>query len=388
MADSASDKELKKLFTLYTHGADNIGAHLTKAAARQWLSRPLLVSTGTDVALFPGDGAAPIVESFRLTTRGFVEMAGLSHLGPAMGAIVRMAQDDPEGTVWQDDAKALLAQVGKVRQANSLELWRDEIAVDAWRAHVTGIVGLTDYACALTGSCLTDILNDPGKRNFESLRRDYLEAAPVPFNHVMAATFALVALDLGYRMVTWLQGQELDWQNALVLITGLAGRPTAGLALETNNMAHLLMSAANGGLTLEQVYLAPSVPAFDSSNATDAPYWAEREKEYRELWGNVRVNSELAAQMFDGYPAFKLETPPEPTVKPGTATVGHMPAVTSPDDMFTWVTRLRYALEDSRELLSNCVANAVIDMLHQAGNQPDKVFVPGLTGVDYPVGTD
>jgi hypothetical protein len=71
-------------------------------------------------------------------------------------------------------------------------------------------------------------------------------------------------------------------------------------------------------------------------------------------------------------------------VTPETATVGHMPAVTSPDDMFTWVSRLRYALEDSRELLSNCVANAMIDLMHEAGNRPDKVYIPGLTDTDYP----
>lgn len=376
--------ELKKLFGLYTQGGDTIGVHLTKLAARQSVSRPLLVSTGSDVALFPGDGAAPIIESFRLSTRGFVEMAGISHLGPALGAIVRMAEDDPDGAAWRDDAQALRTQVGRVRGENCLALWRDQIGAEAWQSRIADIVDLVDYACGLTETCLSAILDDPAKRNFEGLRRDYLEAEPIPFNAVMTATFALVALDLGYRMTTWLQGRTIDWRNALVLVTGLAGRATAGLALETNNMAHLLVTASRGDLALEQIYIAPSVAAFDSAEPGDSSYWREREAEYRDLWCNVRVNAELAAQMFDGYPAFRLEVPPQPMVTPQTASVSHMPAVTSPDDMFAWVSRVRYALEDSRELLSNCVANAVIDLLDQAGNRPDKVPIPGLTGIAYP----
>jgi hypothetical protein len=336
------------------------------------------------VALFPGGGAAPVIESFRLTTRGFVEMAGISHLGPALGAIVRMAEDDRDGAAWESDARALKAQVARVRAENGPALWRDHIGAEAWQSRIAEIVDLVDYACAMTETCLAGLLDDPGKRNFDSLRRDYLEAEPVPFNAVMTATFALVALDLGYRMTTWLRGRSIDWPNALVLVTGQAGRPTAGLTLETNNMAHLLVSASGGDLALEQIYIAPNQPAFDSTRPVESSYWDEREEEYRDLWCNVRVNAELAAQMFEGYPAFRLEIPAQPVVTPATATVSHMPAVASPEDLFVWVSRVRYALEDSRELLSNCVANAVIDLLHRAGNRPDKVPIPGLTGIAYP----
>jgi hypothetical protein len=376
--------ELKDLFLLYTRNVDGIGAHLTKSAVRLSRRVPLLVTTGTDIACFPGDGAPPIFESFRLKIKGFVEMAGLSHLGPALAALVRMAGDGPDGSLWEADARRLQMQLERVRAVNDLALWRDEIGVEAWRSRLPEIVGMVDYACALTLRCLHGILTDPGRRTFDSLRQEYLEARPVSFNAVMVASFALVALDLAYRMFTWFKTQTLDWSRLMVLITGQAGRPTAGLTIDTNNMAHLLQKASGGALPPEATYIAPTVEAFDCANPPDAAYWAERESLYRDLWCNVRINSELAAAMFAGYPAFRLERLPQPVVVPGVATISRLPAVTSPSDLFAWVSRLRFSLEDSRELLSNCVADAIVDLLHQAGNRPEQVFIPGLTGMPYP----
>ena len=51
--------ELVELFTTYTASPDSIGAHLAQAAARQAEHAPLLVVTGTDMALYPGGGARP-----------------------------------------------------------------------------------------------------------------------------------------------------------------------------------------------------------------------------------------------------------------------------------------------------------------------------------------
>jgi hypothetical protein len=42
---------------------------------------PLIVATGTDMAIFPGGGQPPKVQSFRLSTRGFKELAGIAHFG-------------------------------------------------------------------------------------------------------------------------------------------------------------------------------------------------------------------------------------------------------------------------------------------------------------------
>ena len=49
---------LVDLFTTYTAGQDSIGAHLAQTTAAQAERDPLLVVTGTDLALYPGSGAA------------------------------------------------------------------------------------------------------------------------------------------------------------------------------------------------------------------------------------------------------------------------------------------------------------------------------------------
>ncbi len=47
--------ELVELFTAYTGGPASIGAHLAETVARDTAADPLIVATGTDVALFPGE---------------------------------------------------------------------------------------------------------------------------------------------------------------------------------------------------------------------------------------------------------------------------------------------------------------------------------------------
>src|SRR6201984_3017344 len=62
--------ELVDLFPVYTASPDSIGAHLAQATARNTEHDPLLVVTGTDLVLYPGAGAAPVIESSRLPTPG------------------------------------------------------------------------------------------------------------------------------------------------------------------------------------------------------------------------------------------------------------------------------------------------------------------------------
>src|SRR4030088_1150660 len=79
---SSESPELIRLFHTYTGASSSIGAHLGALAARSTASAPLIVATGTDLVLYPGDGATPTVEPFRMSTRGFKELAAVSHLGP------------------------------------------------------------------------------------------------------------------------------------------------------------------------------------------------------------------------------------------------------------------------------------------------------------------
>ncbi|WP_436644367.1 DUF5624 domain-containing protein [Microbaculum sp. FT89] len=381
--------EFVQLFKTYTADSDSIGSHLTQAAEIGTIPGELLVISGTDIAVFSGDDRPPVVESFRLSTRGFVEMAAISHLGPSVAALVRMRELDPESTTWRADARRLADQLRVVKGANTLALWRDTLAVDAWAGFETKIVDLVDYACTVTSDYLQSALADQSPFTFDHLRDHYLEATaagapPVPFNHVMIATFCLTALDISARMIRWLRAQALHWEQLKVLIVGQSGRPTAGLTWSSNNMCHLLSRASEGRLPSERLYIVPHAPDLaPASDGGDDP-WHDVEQHYRTVWYNTYANVRLASRMFETYPRYAFTPRAGVAVNRATESVSELPPVTSPSDMFAFVSRLRFVLEDPRQLISNCVADYVIDRLCEHDCRPELVEIPGLSNVAYP----
>src|SRR5882757_1098217 len=99
--------ELIALYETYTAGPSSIGADLTRLTVKAGADDPLIVATGTDMAIFPGGGRPPSVQSFRLSTRGFKELAGISHLGPALASLVNMRALEPSNDIWRKDAERL-----------------------------------------------------------------------------------------------------------------------------------------------------------------------------------------------------------------------------------------------------------------------------------------
>src|SRR5258705_13229177 len=74
------------LFAVYTADPQSIGSALTHPEYRSRQQDPLIVAPSFDIALYPGPGQPPQVGGFRVGTRGFTELAGLSHLGPAVAS--------------------------------------------------------------------------------------------------------------------------------------------------------------------------------------------------------------------------------------------------------------------------------------------------------------
>jgi hypothetical protein len=210
--------ELLELFQTYTAAPGSIGAHFAQTAARAHQNDPLIVATGTDLALYPGDGSAPSVEGFRMSTRGFKELAGISHLGPALATLARMKELD-ESSGWRSDAERLLDVTKAARAANSTELWRDRIAVKAFVGRENAIAAMVDYSCRQTERFLQRALDDRSYLTATTLRRDYLEGpAPslvVPFNRVMVATFFLTGMDIAHRIIAWFQQRRGCGQRSL-----------------------------------------------------------------------------------------------------------------------------------------------------------------------------
>ena len=205
--------ELVDLFATYTARPDSIGAHLAQATARETERDPLLVVTGTDLALYPGGGAAPVIEPYRLASRGFKELAGISHLGPALATLARLRElssDTNRDDGWRADAARLLDATKAARAASSASLWRDQIAVQAFAGREESIAAMVDYSCLLTERFLQRALDDPAYLTMTAVRRDHLAGPaahgdlPVPFNKVMIATFYLTGMDIAHRLITWL----------------------------------------------------------------------------------------------------------------------------------------------------------------------------------------
>lgn len=403
--------ELLDLFATYTASPDSIGARLAREAASAAARDPLLVVTGTDLALFPGGGAAPVIEPYRLGTRGFKELAGISHLGPALATLARLrelgaaaaessdgsksseASNSSEGSDdWRSEAARLLEATAAARAASSAALWRDQIAVAAYAGREDAIAAMVDYACELTERFLRRSLDDPAYLSMAAVRRDYLEGPaadgglPVPFNKIMIATFYLTGMDIAHRLITWLDAAAIDWSRAMVLIAGKAGRPTAGITAESHSIAGVVRAVSRGRLPADRVFIAPHAavfPPYDPA-AGDVSGIRAMEPGYRALWSGLRATSDLGAAMFEGYPAYAAPPAGQVPVGPATTVVHAKPALTGPDDWLGLVTRLRVVMEDPAQLLSGAVTDYASSELVSHGNDPAAITVPGLDGEPYP----
>lgn len=386
--------ELIDLFTVYTASPTSMGARLAATASQTNSAHPLIVATGTDLALFPGNGAAPTIEAFRLSTRGFKELAAISHLGPALATLIDLrereaSQGRPEA--WRDDAELLLGTTKAARAANSTELWRERIAVAAFVGREPAIAAMVDYSCALTEGFLSRALDDPSYLTMTSLRQDFLAGparAPVdlivPFNRIMIATFFLTGMDIAHRLIAWADAQDVDWPRAMVIVAGKAGRPTAGVTVESNSVAGVILAASREQLPLERLFIAPHAAVFPTYDGTNIEAAARMEPEYRRLWSSLQATSQLGSRMFAGYPRFEPRPLERSRLSADTVTVHEKPAIDAPDDWNAMTTRLRVVMEDPSQLLSGAVTDYASRQLVSNANDPRAVFVPGLDGETYP----
>ena len=368
-----------ELFRAFTSDPASIGNQLTQQMMQREADAPLLVSTASDVALFPGGGRPALIESFRKSTRGFIELTAVSHLPLAIAYLARMRELAPHDAAWQHDAAKLMVHARNTREANSPALWRDEIAVRSLAGFDVQLANLVDYTCGTTIDLLDRAADEPLLMTFDSLRDCYFapldpDTIPVPMNDVMFATFGLAFVDIVYRIGNWLRAQEFDWSRLMVLVSGRSGRPTAGATWATNNMCHLIWRVSGGALPPERLFVAPHAPSFSVAELPDAAGLAALENTYRMLWLNTRASIDVARELFPDHPGYRFEP----------AAAEQMPPITSVNDRDATTARLRRIMEDPTQLLSNCVADYIVDQLQDNGNRADLVEIPGFTNVTYP----
>ena len=137
----APDPKFKSLYDAYT-GPDSTGQHLTKYMVRLTQEDPILIVTGADFVIFPGSGKDPIVESFRHSTRGFVELTAISHIGAAIAWIFRLR--DLGYPTWRDDATRLIERIDKIHSINTDTYWKEVVAVEAYKGYESKIADLIE----------------------------------------------------------------------------------------------------------------------------------------------------------------------------------------------------------------------------------------------------
>jgi hypothetical protein len=383
----APNPEFRKLYSLFTPDEGSIGERLNGLRARLASDDPLLVATGTDVVVFPGKDRPPITESFRIGTRGFIELTSISHLGVAVPYLIRLRElGDPQ---WEPLARSLIDQIAAVRAINNVAYWRDTAAVEAWKGLESKICDLVSYSCEVTSRFLEQCLEKPADFTFQRLRTHFLDPVnsaevPVPIDDMMVGTFGLVFLDIGYRIMRWLRAQNFDWERMMVVISGRAGRTTAGVTWQTNNMCHLLWRASRQRLPAERVYIAPHAPALALDALRTESERVALESRYRQIWFSTRVSVEVGREMFAGYPAFQPAVHIAPTLDDHTDALGELPALRSLDDRRALITRLRFVMEDPAQQLSNAVAHYILDQMQADPIDPAAIFVPGFTDITYP----
>jgi hypothetical protein len=379
--------EFQDLYNVFTGVPGSIGAHLNGHYGELSAQDPLLVVTGSDFVLFPGGGRPPYRQSFRNSMRGFVELTAVSHIGVAVPFLIKLKELGFAG--WESDARRFIASMERLRAANTLAYWHDTAAVEAWRGREEKITDLVDYSCDVALDFMARGLADPDCFTFPYVRESFLDpvdnpTVPVPMNDMMAATFALVFLDSGFRITRWLRAQEIDWSRLMVIFSGRAGRPTAGLTWQSNSACYVLHRASNEQLPPERVYIAPHAPSLDVAALETPEGTARVEAEFRKIWFSTRATVEMGRAMYADYPAFRPMVENAPVVNADTDVLGELPKVKSPEDRRAFVTLLRFVMEDPRQQLANASAHYIVDQLSENDNRPERVRVPGFDNVDYP----
>ena len=384
--------ELRRLFSTYSNtkapGRNSIADHLSVLSMAEHRSDPLIVATAADLAVFPGDGGRPSVQGFRLNIPGFTELTAISHFGPAIASLVAIAEKGATD-VWREDAARLIEDAERVMSVNSPGLWRDDLAISAFRGREETVAAMVQYACRISIRYLSRALAEDGYLSPATLRQDLLDGGeesgvPVSMNKIMIATFGLYALDYTHRLVIWLEGLQIDWPRALFVVTGRQGRPTAGITKSTTNLARILKIVSRDQLPVDRIFIAPTVPGFEHPTGDDLSGVEAVEEPIRWQVARVMSSAELAPIMYDGYPAFAEPPLYGPPLAAGDSSVTEMPRIEGPADWRTMFTRLRLSLEDPRQLLAAGVTDYVAEQLVAVGNDPTVVVVPGLDSEPYP----
>lgn len=385
---SAFQSAFLNLFTAYTGpvggkgtgGPIGIGAAVANAAAaREGTNAPLLYVYGASHAYFATNQVLENNPSSipPLTIGGFapgmIELAAVSHLGPALASLVRMQEDGVSDAEKLNRYIAeLLHLVDEANTHNTAHAWAKLNPV--FDSYAERIAGMIDDGLSLVRIYLERIQKGKTPLSFETLRNELLEPGGQDFpafNNSMIGTFALANLADHYQVLHWLDQTITDTNSiskTAVLLSGNGGRATAGLTAETNpSFLRLEAWAKSKGHSLKnRIYIAPSGPAF-TIPAPENFDWSAIEKKSRMMWWQTEIAVQLSDPMFKNYPSGEISNPVADLFKEADPS------------MSDFITHLKFALGHATQELASSTSGYILHALLKNGTKPEGIRIPGLS---------
>jgi len=395
--------ELFKIFPR-DQGPNTIGSALARAMATGKGAAgaispqgPLVIVNQFGVFIYDGTSRALIgaVETRDNPATGVFEMTALSHIGPAIAYLA--ALNEAGSPDFEPLLRDLLKRVRAARAANSASnpYWATTVDAPAWASHTAAIRRMVDYGLWMAGDFLVKVRNKKilpfnsaavGEKFYRARDKEY----PIPFDNVMIATFVLVSLNSvdRIRRLVVAASDKIDWPNAKVVVhMPIGSNYTAGLTIDTNQLAAALVVVTDSKLPVENVLIAPyanapcpakagaegcTIDVFEAATLIEAVFNFYS----RSVWYGIYNRTRVAASAFPGVTDIKQSDPPK---IPGDY------GYTKADDIRGFIQRLKLSFTDKRQLLSNAVGYWVPGELQSKGWDASKVDIPGLT-TGFPVG--
>ena len=361
----------------YPAGQPTLGQLVTQSAkeAAGGAAGPLVLVVGSDLYVYDTAGGARLgAERFRADrASGFYELTAISHIGPALAYLAQIkANGDAR---WQARLASLRTHTAQVRALNrrAADNWLDRLDQPAWSAHKAQIRSMVDYACARTLSYI-DSLGNGDRFTTAGVNDDFFNGTsteyPIPFVNVMIGTFMLEALRGAADVQTSLARLKLDWPHAMVLVSSRAGSNVSSGLTEGTNWLVLFLKAVSGfSLPDDRIKIVPYAdvrPSLGQAQLApaDLDYYVQR------VWGPLYYRKVISDRVFAGIPTIYLPNRPP---LPGDYFVTPAGAI----DQF--MIRMKHALRDAREMLSNTVAFWMVRELANKNWDAGAVDIPGVT---------
>ncbi|NOQ75074.1 MAG: hypothetical protein GQ574_23880 [Crocinitomix sp.] len=384
------------------HGADTAlyGQSISNKVAAiavqadEVMKGPLVIYTADAIHIFKEDRTRIAkIDTRTASFTGFYEVTALSHIGPALGYLAFLKN---EGGEWRSSAESLLKHIRQLRAMNSVDLmhagntpsttshWLDRLNNPAWNPNKVNIKNMFDYACAMSGNYLQQVLSGDREltsadvrnallSNTEPMSDDYT----ISFNHIMIATFQLEGLSEFHRIYRSLKDVDVDWANARIIVRSPVGNNYGGgLSTWTNWTVQALNILAGkddtGANIIDPNRLLIAAYSAEQNLALDAEGKLPISVYYYytgQVFGALYSQTYTALQVFSDIPTLNR---PERPAMPGD--YGYSDA----SDVDHFVERLKYSFSVKTELLSNTIGFWMPNELAAKDYRPSQVDIPGL----------